>query len=170
MSKEDDYRKYLFNHVRGVKKAYDWINENIPDYAMDIPDIYLHDNSKFTPEEFDAYANFFYGERTNAVVEAFDYAWNKHQKNNPHHWQYWVLINDEEGTIGIPKIKCLDMPIEYIIEMICDWWSFSWVKNDLYEIFNWYESHKNSMQLSKKTREIVEDILDKIKDVLAEKG
>lgn len=157
MSKEDEYRKYLFNHIRGVKKAYDWIKENIPDYAIDIPDIYLHDNSKFISEEFNAYADYFYGDKTNDVVESFGYAWNHHQKNNPHHWQYWVLINDEDG------IQCLDMPLEYIIEMICDWWSFSWVKGDLEEIFNWYRKHKKNMMLSDSTRDTVEDILDKIK-------
>lgn len=164
MLMEDEYRKYLFEHIHNVKKAYDWIKENISDYAMDISDIYLHDNSKFVPEEFDAYANYFYGDKTEDVIEAFDYAWNKHQKSNPHHWQYWILINDDDCD------RYLDMPIEYIIEMICDWWSFSWVKGNLYEIFNWYDSHKEKIQISNKTRRIVEDILNQIKDKLDERG
>ena len=33
----------------------------------------------------------------------------------------------------------LEMPYDYIIEMICDWWSFSWQSGNLYEIFKWYE-------------------------------
>lgn len=160
VQQDDKYRKYLFNHIKGVKKAYDWINENIFDYALDMPDIYLHDNSKFTPEEYDAYADYFYGEQTGEVKEAFDYAWNRHQKVNPHHWQYWVLINDEDG------IKALDMPMEYIIEMICDWWAFSWVKDDLEEIFSWYKKNKKKMMLSDNTRFMVEDILDKMKEKL----
>lgn len=54
------------------------------------------------------------------------------------------------------------MPIEYILEMICDWWSFSWSKDRLYEIFDWYDGHKKYIKLSKNTRKTVEDILDKI--------
>lgn len=50
--------------------------------------------------------------------------------------------------------------------MICDWWSFSWNKGDLYEIFNWYEEHKDKMILHERTREKVEFILYKMKDKL----
>ena len=58
------------------------------------------------------------------------------------------------------------MPYNYIVEMICDWWSFSWNSGDLYEIFNWYNEHKNYIKLSDKTRKTVEDILSKIKEKL----
>ena len=57
------------------------------------------------------------------------------------------------------------MPDEYIIEMICDWLSFSLAKDNLYELFDWYNQHKNYMKLSDKTRDKVEYILDKIKEV-----
>ena len=60
----------------------------------------------------------------------------------------------------------LDMPYEYIIEMICDWWAFSWRNGDLTEIFDWYGKHKDYMKLSDKTRKTVEGILSKIKDKL----
>ena len=62
----------------------------------------------------------------------------------------------------------LDMPYNYIIEMICDWWAFSWNKGNLYEIFSWYDAHKAYMKLSDNTRKTVEDILGKIKDKLDE--
>lgn len=60
----------------------------------------------------------------------------------------------------------LDMPHRYIIEMICDWWAFSWKKGNLFEIFSWYDEHKAYMKLSDKTRTTVEDILAKIKNKL----
>ena len=70
------------------------------------------------------------------------------------------MINDDpkEGTI------CLDMPYNYIIEMICDWWSFSFKTGDLTEIFNWYDSHKDHIKLSDNTRKTVHDILSRIKE------
>ena len=119
-----------------------------------------HDASKSDPEEYDAYDNYFYGNKSYENTQKFNLAWLHHIHVNPHHWQHWVLINDDpkEGTI------CLDMPYNYIIEMICDWWSFSFKTGNLSEIFSWYESHKAHIKLSDNTRKIVEDILSKIKE------
>ena len=60
------------------------------------------------------------------------------------------------------------MPYNHILEMICDWWSFSWSKGDLTEIFKWYDAHKAHMKLGKKTRQTVEDILDRIRTKVEE--
>lgn len=100
------------------------------------------------------------------MVQDFNYAWLNHIHRNPHHWQHWILLNDEpnEGEI------ILDIPYHYILEMICDWWAFSWAKGDLTEIFNWYDQHKSYMKLSEKTRKTVEDILWKIRLELQKGG
>ena len=60
------------------------------------------------------------------------------------------------------------MPEEYVVEMICDWWSFSHKSGNLEEIFDWYKSHKSNMIMHKNTKAMVEDILDKIKKELKE--
>jgi hypothetical protein len=102
--------------------------------------------------------------QTPAIIEAFNRAWLMHIHRNPHHWQYWVLINDEpkEGTILI------EMPYPYIIEMICDWWAFSWIKGDLSEMFAWYKDHADYIKMHNNTRSIVEEILEMIRMKLAE--
>ena len=76
------------------------------------------------------------------------------------------MINDdpEEGTVA------LDMPYRYILEMICDWWAFSWKDGELTEIFDWYKMHEKHMILSEDTRKTVEDILEKIKKKLEEEN
>ena len=61
------------------------------------------------------------------------------------------------------------MPDCYIIEMICDWWSFSWKQENLHEIFKWYEERKNYIKLSDYTRRKVENILNKMHIVLDNK-
>ena len=38
---------------------------------------------------------------------SFDSAWLLHQKRNAHHWQYWVLLEDEGNT------KALEMDDKY---------------------------------------------------------
>ena len=163
MSKE--YDKYLTQHISNVKKGYDWLRENLPEVI--VPMLFkdehirgFHDHSKYTKAEYDAYDDYFYGEvKTEKVKYEFNRAWLHHIHANPHHWQHWVLVNDdpEEGTIALP------MDYEYVIEMICDWWAFSWAKNNLYEIFNWYDDHKKRMILHEDTRKIVENILGKIR-------
>lgn len=167
------YDEYIKQHKENVVSAFKWMCKNIPEIFLDQNDmnqieyqvVHGHDYSKCSEEEYDAYDNYFYGNRSYEVVREFNIAWLHHIHNNPHHWQYWILHNDnpDEGMI------ILDMPDNYIIEMICDWWSFSWAKGDLYEIFNWYNERKSYIKLSDDTREKVEGILKYMKDELDEK-
>lgn len=163
------YDNYLTEHKENVAKGFRWLQENIPEVIEDGFEwqiCFNHDASKTDPEEYDAYDAYFYGNnRSYSVVQNFKKAWLRHIHNNPHHWQNWILINDEpkEGMVVI------DMPYIYVVEMICDWWSFSWTKGDLNEIFGWYEDRKDYMKLSANTRRSVEYILGKMKDKLEEK-
>ena len=163
------YDNYLTEHKENVAKGFRWLQENIPEVIEDGFEwqiCFNHDASKTDPEEYDAYDAYFYGNnRSYSVVQNFNKAWLRHIHNNPHHWQHWILINDEpkEGMVVI------DMPYIYVVEMICDWWSFSWTKGDLNEIFGWYEDRKDYMKLSANTRRSVEYILGKMKDKLEEK-
>lgn len=163
------YDNYLTEHKENVAKGFRWLQENIPEVIEDGFEwqiCFNHDASKTDPEEYDAYDAYFYGNnRSYSVVQNFKKAWLRHIHNNPHHWQHWILINDEpkEGIVVI------DMPYIYVVEMICDWWAFSWKKGDLNEIFGWYEDRKDYMKLSANTRRSVEYILGKMKDKLEEK-
>ncbi len=159
------YDQYLNDHRANVRKGFEWLREKCPEiFKKDEPYEWQicmnHDTSKNDPEEYDAYDKYFYGgNKSYAVVNNFNKAWLHHIHMNPHHWQHWVLINDDPGK----GYKILDMPHVYIIEMICDWWSFSWNKGDLYEIFDWYDEHKAYIKFSDYTRKTVEDILGTIK-------
>ena len=179
------YDEYLRNHVLCVEYGLNWILSNVD---VDILQIILpklrrdklfdqivnHDFSKNSDFEYNAYDEYFYGDRTPEVERNFDYAWLHHLHNNPHHWQYWILKEDDSIANGtLMEVKALDMPDNYILEMIADWWSFSWKtylltkdKNDLYEIFNWYNDHIDKIVLSKDTKLKVESILKNIKNTL----
>ena len=162
MSKK--YDEYLEDHISGVKRAYQWLCEHFEDVPKNMglytPFIDAHDISKYGDSEYKAYDKYFYGgNRSYKVVSDFNYAWLHHIHNNPHHWHYWVLQHDDEPE------ETLEMPYLYVIEMICDWWSFSWKSGDLYSIFDWYEKHKG-MKLHEKTRKLVEETLDRIKKEL----
>ena len=177
----EKYDEYIIEHKNNVFKGFLWLEENLPEVlpskdANEISGIseyeickhqceFAHDKSKYDVEEYYAYDNYFYGgNQSYQVVQDFNKAWLHHIHNNPHHWQHWILINDnpDEGEI------ILDMPDVYIIEMICDWWAFSWKKGDLHEIFNWYAEHIDYMKLSDYTYKKVKDILNKIHAKLSE--
>jgi len=168
MSKE--YDQYLTEHVNNVYHGLQWMKNHLDLNAKEIDAIDMascgkHDESKWTKEEYDAYDDYFYGgNRSSIVVNKFNLAWLHHIHNNPHHWQHWILVNDDpkDGTVA------LEMPLNYIFEMIADWWTFSWKTENLNEIFKWYDEHKDRIIFHKKTRKEVESILDKIKNKLEE--
>lgn len=168
MSRE--YDNYLEQHKANVRKGFEWIRDNLPEVVSNIPNLewkicFAHDESKTQPDEYEAYDRYFYGNnRSYQVVQNFNYAWLTHIHRNPHHWQHWILINDDPELGEI----IMDMPINYIIEMICDWWAFSWDKGDLMEMFKWYDERKNYIKLSEKTRRELESILGMIKEKLSD--
>lgn len=60
---------------------------------------FIHDWSKYLPSEFIPYARYFNsgyerGEQPEDIKLAFDFAWLHHQRWNKHHWQSYLLHND----------------------------------------------------------------------------
>lgn len=168
-----EYDQYIVEHKKNLMLGLQWMEQNLPRHMIDgekmveaMANAEIHDQSKYDKEEYDAYDAYFYGNHTHPpeVQAAFDKAWLHHIHLNPHHWQHWVLLEDDPnlGSFG----KVLDMPLEYIYEMVADWWTFSWKNNHLMEIFDWYAAHQNNIRLSLKTRMIVEQILSGIYRVL----
>lgn len=167
-SPDDMYKEYLTKHVQGVKDVYKNIMYDVLLKESDLTVEELHeieeiighhDESKYSEEEWGAYRDHFYDPEKNprSGSTQFDLAWNHHQNSNPHHWQYWCLINDVDN----PQVQPLDMPLKYIIEMLCDWQSAgNFYGNTAYQ---WYEKQKNRMILSENTREIVEKYIEYLK-------
>ena len=162
------YDEYLSQHIGAVNYGLNWMENNLN--FDDSPELYdalmiaiagfNHDSSKYDPEEYDAYDAYFYGDnKSHKVVQDFNYAWLRHIHNNPHHWQHWILHHDD------PKegVTILEMPKQYVFEMIADWWSFSWKNENPYEIFDWYDKNKDYILLNAKTKTLVMFILKKIR-------
>ena len=176
-----EYDKYLKVHRECVIHGGQWILNMIDEKKLNdilpklhtntiINMLFIHDSSKFHPVEYDPYDKYFYfNDGSPDIQKDFDYAWLRHIHMNPHHWQYWVLVSDDEG-----KPKPLDIPDDVIIEMVSDWWSFSWKKrmedtgtfDDLYEVFDWFDDHKGKMILTESTRLKVEMLLEAIHEEL----
>lgn len=155
---QEEYKKYIIDHKNRVAHFADWLKENLPELFENI-DVELfdemileHDESKFSEEEFEPYAQKWFGDKK----KTFEYeeAWKHHWTHNEHHPEFWL------GE---------DMPYIYILEMICDWGSFSIEKEDFKELSDFYynkardDEEKN---LSENTKEIIEEILEKINSVI----
>ena len=189
-----EYVMYLIDHITNVQIAYDWIRRHIPEFDIFriLPDIDLqkvqeglerHDTSKYSDAEYNAYDAYFYETRTENVKEEFNKAWLHHIHNNPHHWHYWVLVDEDTDYFiyhknGYKKCLAIDMPDNYIMEMICDWWSFSWATHHkadtfdstygLYEIFKWYDKNSSKIIFSENTQRKVLDFLQLLRKTLDE--
>jgi len=158
----DEYKNYVVAHKERVSQFAEWLKENLPDLFENI-DIDLfdemirdHDESKFSEEEFEPYAQKWFGD--GKKTPEYEAAWEHHYMNNEHHPEYW------NGD---------DMPYIYILEMLCDWGSFSIDKGDFKELSDFYynkaidDPEKN---LSEATKEIVGEIISKIEHVSSEGG
>jgi hypothetical protein len=96
------------------------------------------------------------------VIYNFNRAWLHHQNVNPHHWQYFVFLND----FGNPE-TCIEMPERYMLEMIADWRGVSRVKHKnhtdeqvLSEVRAFYQNTTRYRKLHDITKMKVEGLLD----------
>lgn len=159
-----DYKEYVELHRQGVRDTwYDvlrpvLINECVPSYKLVTIDrlVDQHDRDKVSVEEIYLPYNdhFLYPEKYPKSNKFYRKAWNRHQKMNPHHWQYWVLMEDIEN----PKISAIEMDYEYVIEMLCDWQSASTYYGNTAHW--WYETQKRNMILHPNTVKLIEKYID----------
>ncbi len=131
-----------------------------------------HDWSKFLPCEWTPYVNKFnrkwpclnemplvngklVGMCQEWVDQDFDYAWDHHQKTQPHHWQYYILVKDNGD------VTWLEMPTIYVQEMLADWHG---VQRHLVfmgrlpevNVAAWYIKNYKNIMLAPLTRKAVE--------------
>lgn len=167
------YDLYLEKHKANVTKAFMWIQEKLPE-VLDGTDvdweqqiIFGHDASKSSEEEYLAYDAYFYGGNRSYIVQnAFNHAWLHHIHVNGHHWQHWILNQDDPD----PGEVILEMPHRFVVEMVCDWMSFGFEVGDLEELFKFYDGHKDYMKLGIHTRVYVDWLLNKIKEIVEKDG
>lgn len=166
---ENQYREYLKDHIQNVNRSWNEflkpsLLKNLEDFDLiedDLSDIdklvLSHDASKYSDKEFEGYRQWWYPVDDSLKDEVhYNQSWNRHQKVNPHHWQYWLLVRD--GGDLTP----LDMPFKYVCEMICDWHSFS-KKDPESTAYDWYQKNRNVMKLSDRTRALVERLIEFVK-------
>ena len=109
---------------------------------------FTHDLSKFLPLEFIAYANYWYG---SAEYNDYLFAEKIHYLTNLHHWQSWVLEN-EDGSV-----TPLLIPLKYIKQMYCDWKAMA--RNGGSSVREYYENNKNKIVMHENSRKELEKLI-----------
>ena len=170
------YSEYIYTHVTNVIRSWNEIllpalEAHMDEFGIDESDLELissiledHDASKSEEPEWTAYLNHFYPtDEFPNDEEKFDYAWLHHQHHNGHHWQHWILVRDEGNLYP------MDMPFSEICNMICDWHSFS-AKNEDNTAYDWYQQQGDKMILTNYTRDMVEKLVEYMKEPLSAQG
>lgn len=115
----------------------------------------IHDWSKLTPAEWTPYVRSFYGSqpRSQEVSDAFDVAWLHHQHANAHHWQHWLLVEDDGPRIA------LVMPEALVREMVADWMGAGRAITGKWDVVTWYAKNRHKIVLHPKSRVLAETLL-----------
>ena len=159
MSKHWKYLKYLLKHKWYV--GIECWKRGLYLHA------FTHDFSKFRPSEWLPYVEYFYGNwdrdepddfrywtGRDKVQRPFDRAWLKHQHRNQHHWQHWVLREDEGN------VKLIGMPYFIIVQMVCDWIGASKaIRGKDAMPVEWYRKEKDKMEMEEVSQNTFEMLI-----------
>lgn len=148
---ETAYREYLDYHIAAVRWVQDnfgtlicteicvhrnsehdgdalWLNRLLSQMVA------VHDESKYTDAEFNAYRRHFYPSEEDSISDPirykdFDYAWRHHYMTNAHHPEHWSSLNYRQP----PGTR---IPDYFFAEMICDWIAVSLTKHS--SLYDWW--------------------------------
>lgn len=161
-AKDTEYEDYIRTHISNVTRAFEKYGQAMcrllgADCNFVQMKILSHDATKMSCLEFTAYRIKFYPNPGESISQKdFDRAWLHHINNNDHHPEHWIIPTASGNTI-------VDMPVECIVEMLCDWQSFSYAgKGNAYDFY--YKVDRKEGLLSDITRKHVEMCLELFKE------
>ena len=185
--KKAEYLKYIFNHVKNVRKGYDILfgSKKYIKFPTGVSNIEWrdsvnalnnivnkHDESKYTEAEFEPYRRHFYPtelekqqdeEMQRQAEKEFEEAWEHHYKTNDHHPEYWKYINEDGSRIdegAKPHEVGAPMTLMAVMHMFCDWFAMDTFQG-LSDHAEWYKSDKSKEEracLNPKTKELIKEM------------
>lgn len=158
INKTREYLNYLEEHILNVQKAWNVIKEKCKDlrfmyddfYYFSIDEeIYNHDVSKLSEQEFVQYRKSFYPTSEESKYDISE-AWEHHKKNNPHHWENWTTIKPRWDADW--EVHC--------VHMVCDWMAMGYKFGDTAKMY--YESNKDKIILPEYAIDFIYSIFDRV--------
>jgi hypothetical protein len=100
------------------------------------------------------------------IDHAFNVAWLKHQHRNPHHWQHWLLAEDNPSkrletpqSSGAQRAFPLRMPVHFVREMVADWCGAGRAITGKWEVGEWYMNNRQNIILHHETAILVRSLI-----------
>ena len=160
LEQEEKYRNYIEHHKQLVGQVFETVRYNLDRIGITKACLQkaescvaAHDESKYKEDEFDGYRQHWQPTKDEQPNEdQYRYSWLKHIHRNPHHWQHWVIKDDDDITP-----RALKMPTHYLIELMCDWSAMAIFKGS--DMIFWYNQHKHNFIMHEETRQAVERML-----------
>ncbi len=118
-------------------------------------DIIIHDLSKFRPDEWKPYVDWFYGgaaanwPEAESLKRAFKHAVRLHKARNPHHVEYWV------NCAGDPA----EIPENRVRETVADWAGAGKAIKGRWEVRAFWDRAGPEMNLHPATRLRIEQLV-----------
>lgn len=137
----DEYGKYLVQKV--LANRYHTESETDEIVYMKVAQlVQLHDMTKYSEEEFEAYAAKFnpYEENIDdatTIRNNFEKAWEHHYTHNMHHPEFWSVT-------ACGKMIPTHIPNIYFVEMLCDWIAMS--MNFKSSTYDWWFNNDGGKQ------------------------
>lgn len=143
------YYGSLMKHIGAVQQAGH-------DLGVSQSQLEEHDLSKFTHVEFNAYALHFHG---GGAPAAFAKAWNHHLHNNAHHWQHFMFADGFNLKDAGIENGCLEMPENYMLEMVADWMGASHAYTGSYDMTDWLRKNLYKVRVHSRTATYLASVL-----------
>lgn len=144
------YAVSLREHIAYVQEAGKLIG--VPDQQLEI-----HDDSKWTLDEFPGYALHFKG---GGAPDKFASAWLHHIHHNPHHWQSWIFPDGFTPKDSNVENGVVEMPARFALEMVADWMGASRAYTGSWDMADWLSNHIPKIRVHSKTAALLREILD----------
>ena len=150
------FARSLENHIALVQEACIKLGVPYEQYS-------IHDESKYSMEEFGAYAQNFHGNKSPVdaarIGDNFAKAWLHHIHHNPHHWQHWLFADGWTPKNSTVVNGAIAMPSMYALEMVADWMGASMAYTGSWDMMSWLWENIPRIRLHPDTANFVRGVL-----------
>lgn len=144
------YLDSLNRHIAAVREA---------GLKLDVPleQLNIHDQSKFSLDEFPFYARNFFGDKGDP--DGWAKAWLHHIHAGPHHWNHWLFADGFTPKGSTVEGGAVPMPHKYIREMVADWMGAGFAYTGSWDMTKWLTENLPRIRLHSQTAREVGKIL-----------
>lgn len=153
----DRFAKSLASHITYVREAGEQL-------GVSQEQLIVHDDSKWSDEEFPYYAVKYHGDphdtRVEQINDNYARAWLHHIHHNPHHWQHWLFSDGFTPKQSSVENGAVAMPDIYALEMVADWMGASMAYTGSFDMMKWLADNKPRIRLHSTTAHYIDGLLD----------